>query len=107
MSLPLPETTGEEWVEATWINPGAAVELEKADLVVQPKEAYRLFRVYRLSDGSLLTNGGWDAAHTRPLRVWPADTTIPPGDGVRVRARAPRWPTPVQMWAVLTWQTDR
>lgn len=101
----LPEATDGAWVEATWTNPGPAVELARADLRVTPPEAFRQFIVYRLSDGSVLTNGGWDPSRTRPIRIWPADATIQPGEGVRVRARAPQWPTPVQMTAVFQWAT--
>lgn len=67
--------------------PAGGAWLEKADLDIEPETAFRMFRVYRQSDGALLANGGWDRSRTRPIKVIPADTRVGPGDGVRFTAR--------------------
>lgn len=46
-----------------------------------------MFRVYRLSDGALLANGGWDVSRTRPIRVVPADNYVGPHDAIRFTAK--------------------
>lgn len=104
VTLFLPSVPPGEWVETFWMNPGGLKELDRVDLHVTPPEAFREFLVHRQSDGVLLANGGWDPSRARALRLMPADLTVRPGDGVRVRARAPQWPTPVQMTAVLLWR---
>lgn len=84
--IALPVANG-DWVEATLPAPAGGARLEKAELDIEPPTAFRMFRVYRQSDGALLANGGWDRSRTRPIKVIPADARVGPGDGVRFTAR--------------------
>lgn len=85
--IALPASRDGEWVEATTDAPAGGARLEKANLEVDPDTAFRMYRVYRRSDGALLANGGWDRSRTRPVRLVPADNWVGPGDGVRFTAR--------------------
>lgn len=83
----MPVSVNGEWVEARIDAPAGGGRLEKAELDVEPNTAFRVYRVYRASDGALLANGGWDQSRTRPIRVIPADNYVGAGDAVRFTAR--------------------
>lgn len=96
----LPIRPNGEWVEVRLDAPAGGGRLEKADLDVHPPMAFRMYRVYRVSDGALLANGGWDPSRTRPIRVIPADNCVGDGDAVRFMARG--WHH-TDLTGVVTW----
>ena len=82
----LPKSLNGEWIETIVHPPAGGALLEKADLLVDPPTAFRVYRVYRQSDGALLANGGWDRSRTRPIRIIPASSYVGGGDAVRFTA---------------------
>ncbi len=62
--------------------PGGA-RLDTVSVTVEPPMSFRVYRVYRESDGEVLANGGWTPSRDRPLRIFPLNDWVAPGDRVR------------------------
>lgn len=102
-TVSLPYHGDGQWVEALIPAPEGGATLERAALGVEPDTAFRIFRVYRASDGQLLANGGWDRTRTRPIKIIPASTYVGPGDAVRFTARG--W-YHTALEGIVTWRKD-